>query len=183
MLVLLFVALWFILRGDSFYVLPCVILFLCFFRPLSIAITSLGEERANLCFSYVCSISACLDLSVSSFSWCLGRALVCDCGTPWTFLLYLFDWETWETRGEKNLVLFYKWLFTWRHSTYQLLFPLLLMKILVTPIEIHMPSEQSTHELHNSTTIFYHLQSVNKTLFSKKNLDYSSVFQSQNKST
>ena len=29
-LVLLFVALWFILRGDLFYFLPCVILFLCF---------------------------------------------------------------------------------------------------------------------------------------------------------
>ena len=47
-LVLLFVALWFILRGDLFYVLPCVILFLCFFGPFSIAITSLGEERTNL---------------------------------------------------------------------------------------------------------------------------------------
>ena len=47
-LVLLFVALWFILRGDVFYVLPCVILFLCFFSPFSIAITSLGRERANL---------------------------------------------------------------------------------------------------------------------------------------
>ena len=43
-LVLLVVALWFILRGDLFYVLPCVILFLCFS-----AITSLGEERANRC--------------------------------------------------------------------------------------------------------------------------------------
>ena len=30
-LVLLFVALWFILRGDLFYVLPFVILLLCFF--------------------------------------------------------------------------------------------------------------------------------------------------------
>ena len=29
-LVLLFVALWFILRSDLLYVLPCVILFLCF---------------------------------------------------------------------------------------------------------------------------------------------------------
>ena len=48
MLVLLFVALWFILRGDLLYVLPCVILFLCFFSPFSIAITSLGEGRANL---------------------------------------------------------------------------------------------------------------------------------------
>ena len=49
-LVLLFVALWFILRGDLLYVLPCVILFLCFFSPFSIAITSLGEERANSAF-------------------------------------------------------------------------------------------------------------------------------------
>ena len=48
-LVSLFVALWFILRGDLFYVLPCVILFLCFPVLFSIGIiTSLGEERANL---------------------------------------------------------------------------------------------------------------------------------------
>ena len=47
-LVFLFVALWFILRGDSFHVLPCVIFSLVFFSPLSIAFTSLGEERANL---------------------------------------------------------------------------------------------------------------------------------------
>ena len=45
-LVLLFVALWFILRGDLLYVLLCVIVFL-FFSVL-FAITSLGEERANL---------------------------------------------------------------------------------------------------------------------------------------
>ena len=45
-LVLLFVALWFILRGDLFYVLPCVIL--CFSVLFSIAIASLGEERAYL---------------------------------------------------------------------------------------------------------------------------------------
>ena len=37
--------------------------------------------------SYVYSVCACLDLSVSSSSWGLGRAAVCDCGTPWTFLL------------------------------------------------------------------------------------------------
>ena len=39
------------------------------------------------CFPYVCSICACLILSVSSSSWCLGRAAACGCGTPWTFLL------------------------------------------------------------------------------------------------
>ena len=47
-LVLLLVALWFILRGDLLYVFPCVILFLCFFSPFSIAIISLGDERANI---------------------------------------------------------------------------------------------------------------------------------------
>ena len=47
-LVLLFVALWFILRGDLLFVFPCVNLFLCFFSPFSFAITSLGEERTNL---------------------------------------------------------------------------------------------------------------------------------------
>ena len=26
-------------------------------------------------------------MSVSSSSWCLGRAASCDCGTPWSFLL------------------------------------------------------------------------------------------------
>ena len=44
-LVLLFVTLWFIIRGDLFYVLPCVILFLCLSVLFSIANTSLGEER------------------------------------------------------------------------------------------------------------------------------------------
>ena len=48
-LVLLFVALWFILRGDLLYVVPCVILFLCFSVLLVLRFnTSLGEERANL---------------------------------------------------------------------------------------------------------------------------------------
>ena len=46
-LVLLFVALSFILRGDLLYVFPCHFV-LVFFSPFSIAITSLGEERANL---------------------------------------------------------------------------------------------------------------------------------------
>ena len=64
---------------------------LVFFSPFSIAITSLGEERANL--SVFCSIFACLDLSVSSSSWGLRRTAVCDCGTPWTFLLTFFSDE------------------------------------------------------------------------------------------
>ena len=47
MLVLLFVALWFNLRGDLFC-LALFYFFLVFFSPFSIAITPLGEERASL---------------------------------------------------------------------------------------------------------------------------------------
>ena len=93
---------------------------LVFFSSFSIAITSLGEQRANLgafctsvrfalvwlcllplplgvrkglrfvilalpgLFSYIFCV-----LSVSSCSWCLERAAVCDCGTPGLFS-YLF---------------------------------------------------------------------------------------------
>ena len=46
-LVLLLVALWFILRGDLLCLSVCHFV-LVFFSPFSIAITSLGEERANL---------------------------------------------------------------------------------------------------------------------------------------
>ena len=35
-------------------------------------------------------LSYCLVLSVSASSWCVGRAAVCDFGTPWTFLLPFF---------------------------------------------------------------------------------------------
>ena len=42
------VALWFILRGDLFYVLPCVIFILVFFSPFCTAITLFGEKRAIL---------------------------------------------------------------------------------------------------------------------------------------
>ena len=47
MLVLLFVALRFILRGDLLYVFPCVILFLCFSVLLVLRLPRLGK-RANL---------------------------------------------------------------------------------------------------------------------------------------
>ena len=44
-LVLLFVALWFILRGDLFSVLPCVILFLCFLVFLALRSPRLGKRE------------------------------------------------------------------------------------------------------------------------------------------
>ena len=46
----------------------------CVFSPFSIGITSLGEERASLAaFRAFVRFCACLVLSVSSSSWCLGR--------------------------------------------------------------------------------------------------------------
>ena len=63
----------------------------CVYSPFSIAITSLGEERAYLgafrtfvrfVLVWICRFSLPLGG--------LGRAAVCDCGTPWTFLLPFF---------------------------------------------------------------------------------------------
>ena len=48
LLLLLFVALWFILRGDLFYVLPCVILFLCFSVLLALRLPHLGKRELVL---------------------------------------------------------------------------------------------------------------------------------------
>ena len=46
--VLLFVALWFILRGDLFLIFALYYFAHVFFSPFKIAITWLWEERANL---------------------------------------------------------------------------------------------------------------------------------------
>ena len=47
-LVLLFVALWFILRSDLFYVLPCVFLFLYFSVLLALRLPRLGDRELIL---------------------------------------------------------------------------------------------------------------------------------------
>ena len=47
-LILLFVAFWFILRGDLLYVLPCVILFLCFSVLLALRLPRLGKRELIL---------------------------------------------------------------------------------------------------------------------------------------
>ena len=47
-LVLPFVVLWFILRGDLFYVFPCVILFLCFSGLLVLRLPRLGKRELIL---------------------------------------------------------------------------------------------------------------------------------------
>ena len=64
---------------------------LVFFSPFGVAVASLWEEGAGLgAFRAFVRFVLVWGLSVSSSSWCLGRAVVCDCGTPWTFLLPFF---------------------------------------------------------------------------------------------
>ena len=58
-LVLLFGALWFILRGDLLYVLPCAILFLCFSVLLAFQLPRLGKRELILVL-FVCLIDLCL---------------------------------------------------------------------------------------------------------------------------
>ena len=78
----------FVVYSTTLCLTLCYFVFV-FFSPFSIAITSLGEERAKL--SAFCTfVRFALVWSVSSSSWCLDRAAFCDSGTPWTFLLHLF---------------------------------------------------------------------------------------------
>ena len=61
----------------------------CVFSPFCIVIISLKEERELILVLFVCLFDLRLfGLSVSSSSWCLGRAAACNCCTPWTFLLH-----------------------------------------------------------------------------------------------
>ena len=86
-LVLLFVSLWFILRRELLYVFPCVILFLCFSILLVLRLPRLGKRELILVL-FVRLFGLCLFRFVGFlFLLGLGRAAVCDCGTPWTFLL------------------------------------------------------------------------------------------------
>ena len=86
-LILLFVALWFILRGYLFYVLPCVILFLCFSVLLPFRLPRLGKRELILNLNafrtfvqfalvFFFFFFFFFFFSVSSSSWCLGRAAV-----------------------------------------------------------------------------------------------------------
>ena len=53
MLVLLFLALWFILRGDLLYVFLCVILFLCFSVLLVLRLPRLGKRELSAFRTFV----------------------------------------------------------------------------------------------------------------------------------
>ena len=74
-LVLLFVALWFILRGDLLYVFPCVILFLCFSVLLVLRLPRLGKRELILVL-FVRLFSLCLFRYVG-FLFLLGSGKGC----------------------------------------------------------------------------------------------------------
>ena len=68
---------------------------LMFFSLFSIVITSLAKDKAFHTFVRFALVFFLfvffVFFSVSSSSWCLGRAAGCYCGTPWTFLLPFFS--------------------------------------------------------------------------------------------
>ena len=74
-LVLLFVALCFILRGDSFYVLPYVILFLCFSVLLALRLPRL-EKRELILVLFVRLFDLCL-FGFVGFLFLLGSGKGC----------------------------------------------------------------------------------------------------------
>ena len=68
-----------------------VILFLCFSILLVLRLPRLGKRELILVL-FVRLFDLCLFGFVGSLPlWDLGRAAVCDCGTPWTFLLPFFE--------------------------------------------------------------------------------------------
>ena len=74
-LVLLFVALWFILRGDLLYVFPCAILFLFFSVLLVLRLPRLGKRELILVL-FVRLISLCL-FGFVGFLFLLGSGKSC----------------------------------------------------------------------------------------------------------
>ena len=75
-LVLLFVALWFILRGDLLYVFPCVILFLCFSVLLVLRFPRFGKRELILVL-FVRLFDLCLFRFVG-FLFLLGSGKGCS---------------------------------------------------------------------------------------------------------
>ena len=74
-LILLFVALWFILRGHLLYVFPCIILFLCFSVLLVLRLSRLGKRELILVL-FVRLFDLCL-FGSAGFVFLLGSGKGC----------------------------------------------------------------------------------------------------------
>ena len=60
---------------------------LAFFGPFGVAIASLGKEITSIGAFCTFARFALVWFCLLPLSLCLGKAAVCDCGTPWTFLI------------------------------------------------------------------------------------------------
>ena len=70
----------------------CYFVLVFFSALLALQLPRLGKRELILVI-FVRLFDLCLFRFVGfPFSWCLGRAAVRDCGTPWTFLLTFFPW-------------------------------------------------------------------------------------------
>ena len=62
-----------------------------------------------MCFSCTCLfVLYGLVFVIFSSSWCRGLAVVCDCGTPWTFLLTVLK-DSNQTIGKTTEFIFFKY--------------------------------------------------------------------------
>ena len=101
-LVLLFVALWFILRGDLLYVFPCVILFLCFSVLLVLRLPRLGKRELILVV-FVRLFNLCL-FGFVGFLFLLGSGKGCglwlchslDLSLTFFYTLFIKVYEKWN---------------------------------------------------------------------------------------
>ena len=78
----------------SFKMLPTVRITRCGHQSDSPVIISSSPMGKNMR-----PADSALVLSVSTSSWCLGTTVVCDSGTPWTFLLPFFFLVGWGGGG------------------------------------------------------------------------------------
>ena len=102
-LVLLFVALWFILRGDLLYVFPCVILFLCFSVLLVLRLPRLGKRELILVL-FVRLFGLCLFRFVG-FLFLLGSGKGCDLWLWHSLDFSLIFFARWYRLVESSYVL------------------------------------------------------------------------------
>ena len=95
-LVILFVALWFILRGDLLYVFPCVIFFLCFSVLLVLRLPRLGKRELILVL-FVRLFDLCL-FGFVGFLFLLGSGKGCG-----LWLWHSLDFSLTFFRGNLNI--------------------------------------------------------------------------------
>ena len=121
-LVLLFVALWFILRGDLLCVFPCVILFLCFLVLLVLRLPRLGKRELILVL-FVRLFDLCL-FGFVGFLFLLGSRKGCGLWL-WHCLGFslTFFWYCMQTRFIDLLQIIKKSLigceFSWFHQGFR----------------------------------------------------------------